>query len=198
MIPRVKIFLVVSVLSLLLVVGTVAAQGGAARGGADPQGAQQQMNQQQAAQQQAAQQQAAQHMNQRQMERMTQALERVQRLEQRANRMMEQMAGTGKPAAGGQSMGGQAMGGQMAGMGDRDRQMMQLCDSVATLAGDMTRAMDRIHQNLQDPDFARDRDMQRDMDRLREHIEDMTGPLEDALQTMDRMRDRLHKPDAGS
>ncbi len=77
--------------------------------------------------------------------------------------------------------------------------MQQLCDSVANLAGDMARTMDRIHQNQRDPALAGDRDLQQEMDRrLRLHVEQMAGPLEDALRTMDRVRQHLHALVSGS
>jgi hypothetical protein len=58
--------------------------------------------------------------------------------------------------------------------------------------------MDRIHQMLQDPALAQDRDMQRDMDRLREHVGTMTTSMEQILNTMDQVEQRLRTRIPGS
>ena len=148
--------------------GQMAGQGGAN---------QQQMGQQQAAQQQMAQQQ----MSQQQLAKMDQTMQRLHQIEKQANQLSQNMARQAGPSGQGQ-------------MGIRDQNMKQLCDSVATLARDMTQTMDRIHLQLRDPDMAQDRDMLRDMDRLRLHVEDMVGPMEDALKSMEQIQQRLHMP----
>jgi hypothetical protein len=141
---------------------------------------------QMAAQQGAGQQQMGQQMaQQQQLAQMDQSMQRLHQLEQQATDLAQNMA----------QRAGQAGAGPL---GPGDQAMQQLCDSVANLAGGMAKAMDRIHQNLRDPALVQDQDMLRDMDRLRLHVEDMAGPLEDALQTMTRMQDRLHQPGSGS
>ena len=122
---------------------------------------------------------------QQQLAQMEQTMQRLHQLEQQAGQLSRSMA--------------QRAGHEGAGqLGARDQSMSRLCDSVATLAGDMTKTMDRIHQNLRDPTLLQDRDMQKDMDRLRLHVEDMAVPLEDALKTMERIQDRLHQPGSGN
>ena len=173
-----------------LVVATLAAAAPAVAqsGGqtAGQQGVHQQQMAQQASQQQMAQQASQQQMlQQQQVAQMDQTMQRLHRLEQQAGELSRSMA----------QRAGQAGAGEL---GARDQSMSRLCDSVATLAGDMTQTMDRIHQNLRDPALLQDREMQKDMDRLRLHVEDMAAPLEDALTTMNRIQDRLHQPGTGN
>lgn len=142
----------------------------------------QQRGGQQVGQQATQQQQMA---RQQMMMQMEQTMQRLHRLEQQAGLLAQNMKQRASQGAGGQ-------------FATRDRAMLQLCDSVSDLSRGMLQTMDRIQQHLNDPALAGDRDMQRDMDRLRLHVEEMTGPLEEAIQDMDRIQDRLHKPDDGS
>ncbi len=164
-----------------LVVATLAAAAPAVAQSGGQTAGQQGVHQQQMAQQ-ASQQQMLQ---QQQVAQMDQTMQRLHRLEQQAGELSRSMA----------QRAGQAGAGEL---GARDQSMSRLCDSVATLAGDMTQTMDRIHQNLRDPALLQDREMQKDMDRLRLHVEDMAAPLEDALTTMNRIQDRLHQPGTGN
>ncbi len=176
MILKLKALPLVTIAAAVLVAFPAIGQGGgqtAGRQGASQQQMTQQMTQQQAAAQQ------------QQLAQMDQTMQRLHQLEQQASKLAQNMA----------QRAGQARAGQN---GAGDQAMRQLCDSVANLAGDMTKTMDRIHQSLRDPALVQDRDRLRDMDRLRLHVEDMAGPLEDALKTMDRMQARLHKPGSGT
>lgn len=165
----------IGILVLLVGASAALAQGGGPAGG--QQGAQQQIGQQQMAQQQMAQQQ--------QLAQMDQTMQRLHQLEQQATQLSQGIA----------QRAGQAAAGQR---GIQDQSMSQLCDSVASLARDMTATMDRVHQSLRDPALLRDPDLQRDMDRLRLNVEEMVGPLEESLKIMSRMQDRLHQPGTGN
>ncbi len=151
---------------------------------------------QQSVSQQLSQQQMA---AQQQMAQIDRTMQRLHQLEQQATTLAQTHAQRASQAAAGQNGAGlNGAGLNGAGLnGAGDQAMQQLCDSMANLAGDMTKTMDRIHQNLQDPALVQDKDMLKDMDRMRLHIEDMAGPLEDALNAMDRMQDRLHQPGSG-
>jgi len=74
---------------------------------------------------------------------------------------------------------------------DQARLLLQTCDAINAQARETRRSMDRIHQMLQDPAMARDRDMQRDMDRLRDRLHVVTDGLEEMATTLDQMHTRL-------
>jgi hypothetical protein len=67
----------------------------------------------------------------------------------------------------------------------------QMCDSVNVSARETHQNMNRIHQMLQDPAVTQDPDMQRDMDQLREHAETMTQGMEQMLDSLDQVQQRL-------
>ena len=53
--------------------------------------------------------------------------------------------------------------------------------------------MEQLRNMLGEPGAGWDADMQRDMERLREHWSDMADQMEQGLQIMDRLRDRIHQ-----
>jgi hypothetical protein len=62
--------------------------------------------------------------------------------------------------------------------------------------GNMKNAAERCDLMLQDREMMRDRDMQQEMQRMQRHLSDMTEQMDDAIQTMERMAERLrtHQP----
>jgi peptidoglycan hydrolase CwlO-like protein len=130
--------------------------------------------------QQQAQQAAMQHHQQQQA--MQAMVERMNRLVERANLVSQHLAQQLQQR-------GQAR--------DQDRALQQLCDSYGDMTRQMQQSMDRIHQLTQDPTLQNDPDMQRDMDRLREHVGTMADQLDEALNIMDRVTQRLRIHDSG-
>ncbi len=165
----------------LLGTGWLAAQGRPVGGSG---GAQQQRQQQptppQQQQAQAQQQMAGAQLGQQQrLQQMDQLRDRLRTLEHRADGLAGQMIR------------------KQGGLGDqqrkRDQSMQLLCESMRDTTRDMLRSMDRLHQNLQDPLMTRDKDMDGDMDRLHDQMRLMTDQMEEALQTLDRLRLKIHQ-----
>jgi hypothetical protein len=59
------------------------------------------------------------------------------------------------------------------------------------MAGQMKNAMEQSQTMMQNREMTRTREMERDMERLRKHLSDMTGQMEDAVQLMERMTNRV-------
>jgi uncharacterized protein YukE len=74
---------------------------------------------------------------------------------------------------------------------ERLRSMAQAMDDGAR---EMHRAMEQLRNMVGEPNAAWNGTMERDMLQLREHWEKMAGDLEDGLQIMERLRDRVHQP----
>lgn len=72
--------------------------------------------------------------------------------------------------------------------------MHRMGEQMGLMLGNMKNAAERCNLMLQDRQMMQDRDMRKDMDRIREHLHDMTGQLEETLQTMERMTKRLRSP----
>jgi hypothetical protein len=66
---------------------------------------------------------------------------------------------------------------------------------VSDGAQEIHRAMEQLRRMLGDPAVAGNGDMVRDMERLRQHWENMAGQMEEGLQIMERLRDRLRIQD---
>lgn len=143
--------------------------------GASSVAAQQRPQGQQQAQQAAMQQQQQQQAMQAMVERMNRLVDRANLMSQHVAQQLQQR-------------------GQVR---DQDRALQQLCDSYGDMARQMQQSMDRIHQLTQDPTWQADPDMQRDMDRLREHVGTMADQLDEALNIMDRVTQRLRIHDPG-
>jgi hypothetical protein len=74
---------------------------------------------------------------------------------------------------------------------ERLRSMAQAMNDGAR---EMHRAMEQLRNMVGERNAAWDGDMERDMLRLREHWEAMAGDMENGLQIMERLRDRIHQP----
>jgi uncharacterized protein YukE len=125
---------------------------------------------------------------QEQVHQLDQAMHRMTELQQRAQILERQMA--------------QQMDRLQANREAAERNALELRNqerlrSMAQALGDgaqeMNRAMQQLRNMLGEPGAAWNGDMERDMLRLREHWEQMAGDLEEGLQIMERLRDRIHQ-----
>ena len=116
-------------------------------------------------QQQMQQQQQLQQM----VQKMNQLQERTHALNQEMNRKMQQT--------------------QSEQLRYQYQNMYRFGEQLGLTIGNLKNAAERCNLMLQDPQM--DRVMQRDMEQLRQRLNDMTGQAEEALQAMNRIRDRL-------
>lgn len=71
--------------------------------------------------------------------------------------------------------------------------MYRFGEQLGLTIGNLKNAAERCKMMLQDPQMNQDRVMQRDMEQLRQRLNDMTDKAEEALQAMDRIRERLRE-----
>jgi len=81
--------------------------------------------------------------------------------------------------------------GKNGGSNGLNQQLCDLSGSVRDTARQASRTMDRIHQFANDPALQGDAATQRDMDRLRDHSRLMADQLEQSLQVMKQMQNRM-------
>jgi hypothetical protein len=79
-------------------------------------------------------------------------------------------------------------------LGDRDRSMQRLSESLRATTREMVQSMDHLRQSLQDPALAQDPTARRDMERLHERLGKMGDQMEESLRIMERLQQRLHRP----
>lgn len=108
---------------------------------------------------------------------MTQMLQRMDQIANRARDMSRQMAQQATQAR--------------AQTRDQLQILQQLCDGVEAQARETRRTMDRVQLLVQDQTLLQDRDMQQDMDRLRLHSGAVGDGLEQMLGVLDRIQQRL-------
>ena len=94
-----------------------------------------------------------------------------------------------------QSFGVQAGQAEAVEQRERLRILQQMCDSIAVSARETRRSMDRIRDVVQEGTMTQDRDMQRDMEQMQERLQVVAGGLEDALNAMVRVQQRLGPSD---
>jgi hypothetical protein len=135
-----------------------------------------------------AQQQQQQQMMQMQQQFMhlNQAMERVSFVQQRAHVMEREMARSMERIHQNQELA--ARNTEQLRNQERLRSMAQSMDDGAQQTH---RAMEQLRNMLGDPAVAGDGDMVREMERLRQHWEEIAGQMEEGLQIMDRLHDRL-------
>jgi hypothetical protein len=85
---------------------------------------------------------------------------------------------------------------QMDRIRDQDRlrehqRLRDLCDGSQKMVQEMERNMKQLRQMAGDPVFARDQEMQQEMERLRQHWDDAATQIENGLQILERLRQRL-------
>lgn len=131
-------------------------------------------------QHQAGQMQQMQQNMQQMQQHMNQLIERTQAMNQEMNRRMQQV--------------------QNEEMRNQYQMMHRFNEQMQMTLGNMKNAAERCNLMLQDRTMMRDRTMQRDMDQLRQHLQDMTGQMDEAVQTMERLTKRLYQqtPTAGT
>lgn len=78
------------------------------------------------------------------------------------------------------------------------QQIGDMANSVSGAAQQMTRAMEGLRQMAQDPNRNWAGEAEGEMLRLREHLHQVTGELEEGLQIMERLRERLNQGSQGS
>lgn len=118
----------------------------------------------------------------RTMQRTTQIHERAHRLEQA---MVQEMARLRVHEG--------AQDGLMLQNQERLRLMAQ---ATSEGAREMHQAMEQFRNMLDQSGPAWDRDTEREFARLRAHWEEMAGRMEEGLGIMERLRERLSRPDA--
>ena len=152
---------------VVILSGTLWAQGGQGRSGSPQTG--------QAAQQQV-QQQAQTAQQTRLTQQMQQTVQRMGQLQQRAQTLataMRTQAQTRTQAT------------------ERDRLMLGTCDALEQQARQMRQLGERAQEMMQNREFASDPQMRRDMERLRQRLHTMADEMDGSLQLMERMRERV-------
>lgn len=135
-------------------------------------------------------------MMQQQMQQLSQTMDRMARIQQRAQTMEQQMT---------QAMARLQQNPDLAAMNQEQLRNQERLHTMAQAMNDgaqqMHRAMEQLRNMMGDPSVSGTGDFQRDMDRLRQHWDDVAGQMEQGLQIMDRLRDRLqdrvHVPTEG-
>jgi len=69
--------------------------------------------------------------------------------------------------------------------------MHRMGEQMGLMLGNMKNAAERCQLMLQDQTMMQDQQMRQDMDQIREQLRDMTGKIEESVQTMERMTKRL-------
>jgi len=123
---------------------------------------------------------------QQQMLQLNQVMEQTSRIQQRAQSMEREMAQLMERLHQNQMLA--ARNPDLLRNQERIRSMAQ---AMGDGAQEMHRAMEQLRNMLGDPAVVGDREMQREMERLHEHWTEMAGKMEEGLQIMDQLRDRL-------
>lgn len=128
---------------------------------------------------------------QQQFMHLNQVMERVSLVQQRAHVMEREMARSMERIHQNQELAARST--EQLRNQERIRSMAQSMDDGAQQTH---RAMEQLRNMLGDPAIAGNGDMVREMERLRQHWEEIAGQMEEGLQIMDRLRDRLqiHQP----
>ena len=71
------------------------------------------------------------------------------------------------------------------------RMTRRMSEELGIVAGTLKGAAERCQLMAQDQEMIRDREMARDMTRLREQMHQMSSQVENAVQTMERVTNRL-------
>jgi len=114
-----------------------------------------------------------------------QQMQQMQEMQQRMNSMMERSHSMN------QEMNRRMEQAQNEQMRNQYQMMHRFGEQISMTLGNMKNAAERCDLMLRDREMMRDRDMQQDMDRMRNHLTDMTNEMEEALQTMERMVQRM-------
>ncbi len=125
---------------------------------------------------------------QQQMQEMTRMMERVSGVQERARQMEREMLRSMEHLQQNQQL-AQENAVQLRNQ-ERLRNMAQ---SMTDGAGEMVRAMEQFRHMLGDPGAGWDPEMERQMEQLQQHWENMAGQMEESLQIMERLRDRLRE-----
>ena len=80
---------------------------------------------------------------------------------------------------------------------ERERLMLRTTEAFDAQIGHMKTLAERAEEMIRSREFQRDRDMQQDMDQLRQRLGTMANELEESLKLMERVRQRTVKKDPG-
>jgi DNA replication protein DnaD len=69
--------------------------------------------------------------------------------------------------------------------------MNRMGEQMGLMLGNMKNTAERCNLMLQNETMMRDREMRQDMDRIRTQLKDMTGQLEESVQSMERITKRM-------
>lgn len=130
----------------------------------------------------------SQAMHQR-MEMMQDVMQRMQRLQDRAQTMERDMIRDMDRLRSQDQLGDQ----DRVRLRDQER-IRDMAHAMSTAAGQMHQAMARVRDLGADGDAPWNREMQQEMERLREHWEGLCTQMEEGLQIMERLRERLGNP----
>lgn len=78
------------------------------------------------------------------------------------------------------------------------QQIGDMANSISGAAQQMGNAMERLRLMAQDPNGSWSGEAEGEMQRLRERLHQVTGSLEEGLQIMERLRERLNQGSQGS
>jgi predicted PurR-regulated permease PerM len=129
----------------------------------------------------------AQQTAQQQQQRMQQQMQQMQEMTKTMNKLMERTHSMN------QEMNKQMQQAKNEQMRNQYRMMNRMSEQMGMTLGSMKNAAERCEMMLQNKDMMQDRIMRRETDRLREHIHKMTGDMEEAVATMERLMERLHE-----
>ena len=78
------------------------------------------------------------------------------------------------------------------------QQLQRLGEHMNGVATQLKNATEQCQLLLQDRAMLRDRNMDQDMTRLRERLRTMTGTLEESVQAMERLQERIENAQTAS
>jgi hypothetical protein len=125
--------------------------------------------------------------------------QQMQRQMQQLQQMQQQMAQLVNRT----HMFSQSMAQHMQGTKNQQRrmqmlQMQRLGEHMNGVATQLKNATEQCQLMLQDREMLRDRNMDQDMTRLRERLQTMTGDLEESVQAMERLQERIENAETAS
>ncbi|MEJ2539529.1 MAG: hypothetical protein P8188_06105 [Gemmatimonadota bacterium] len=123
---------------------------------------------------------------QEQVQHLNRVMERVSGVEQRAQQMEREMVRSME-----RLQQDRLMAEENAVRLRNQERLRSMAQSMTDGATEMHRAMTQFRSMLQDPGVGWDPEMERQMEQLREHWDTMAGQMEESLQIMDRLRERL-------
>lgn len=116
---------------------------------------------------------------------MQQQMNQMQQTQDRMNKMMDRTHMMG------QEMNWRMEQAQNDQMRNQFQMMHRFSEQLGMTLGNMKNAADRCELMLQDREMMRDREMQQEMEQMQVHLSEMTEKMDEAVQTLERMGERL-------